>query len=452
MAKQDGLEWVAGNFGLEPRWTVEPSIATVELLARKHLGIEQNACCNVTFYAQGAFNKLYKIETEAACSLMRVTLPVDPSKKTNSEVATIRFIHQNTDIPVPRVFAFDDSKENELGFEWMLMEMLPGTTLRRRWRKLSKDAKRDLVKQLAKYQAQLFHHKFSVIGNIFVKPEAQLAPNDSPPIPVVIDIKQAREESQQLLPVLGQLVSMIFFWGNHITQDVPRGPFTNAEDWIRARLTLVLTDQERIIKSSDDEDGIEEAEDAKEAAKRLLKLLPSVFPSKIHSAELSILFHDDFSMQNILISSDGKVTGVIDWECVSALPLWRACGLPEFLKGGERTEEPKRDHYGPENSDEDTIEEVIGPIGEAPENEGVNSLYWEHILEYELTMLRNLFQREMAILAPGWNEESEKGAVKADFEAAVQNCDNSWCTKKVKSWLDALERGKNWNLRKSLLE
>jgi hypothetical protein len=63
IAKQDGLEWVATPFSLEYLWMIEPNIAEVELLARKHLKLEQNASCHVTFYAEGAFNKLYKIET-----------------------------------------------------------------------------------------------------------------------------------------------------------------------------------------------------------------------------------------------------------------------------------------------------------------------------------------------------------------------------------------------------
>lgn len=110
MAKEDnGLEWVAGTFGLEPHWTTESNIAKVESLARKRPKLEQSDNCHVTFYAQGAFNKLYKIETEDGCELMRVSLPVDPRNKVNSEVATMDFVGRNTDIPVPRVFAFDDS-------------------------------------------------------------------------------------------------------------------------------------------------------------------------------------------------------------------------------------------------------------------------------------------------------------------------------------------------------
>jgi hypothetical protein len=153
--------------------------------------------------------------------------------------------------------------------------------------------------------------------------------------------KQAQQESQQLLPVLGQLVSVIFFWGDHITQNVPRGPFTESTDWIRAHLTFALTGQERIIKNSDDEAEIENAQDAKEIAERLLKLLPSIhqiFTSNKYyiTPEPSILFDDDLSMQNILDDNDGKITGIVDWEFVSALPFWRACQLPEFLEGRDK--------------------------------------------------------------------------------------------------------------------
>jgi Ser/Thr protein kinase RdoA (MazF antagonist) len=136
---------------------------------------------------------------------------------------------------------------------------------------------------------------------------------------------------------------MAFFWDNHITHDVPRGPFTESANWIRAHLTLVLNDQEKSIKSSDDKAEIKDAQHAKDMAERLLKLLPSIFPSNTNTPELSTLFHGDLSMRNILIDDDGKITGIIDWECVSALPLWRASKPPGFLQGKERNEDPKRD-------------------------------------------------------------------------------------------------------------
>ena len=434
----------------------EPHIANVESLARKHLKLEQNAGCQVTFYAQGGFNKLYKIETEAGCFLVHVTLPVDPFNKTNSEVATITFVHLHTDIPVPQIIAFDDCSENELGFEYILMEMLPGETSRTRWRKLSGDAKRKLVKQVANYQAQLSCHRVNYIANWFARPGALSISKQSPRSTIAADTKQTPKEPPRDLIYLGKVVSMIFFWGDHITQDVPRGPFEKSGDWIRARLELVLTDQETIKKTSDDEDDIEEAEDAIEVVERLLELIPMVFSSSPGTSELFVLFHDDLSMQNILVDGDGEITGIIDWECVSTVPLWRA-SEPEFLRGRDRNTEPNRDEYAPDNGEEDGG----GLTKEALDNEGVNSLYWEHLLEYELTMLRDLYSEvpdisrfvvEMEAAIPKWSDKVPGSAIQADFEEAVQNCDNSWRTKKIQSWLDAIEKGQYWSLRKSFLE
>lgn len=448
MVNQDGLEWVAETFGLEPRWKSEPNISKIELIARKHLKLEGDSFCLLTFYAQGAFNKLYKVETDKECFLFRVTLPVDPHNKTNSEVATINFVREATDIPVPQILAFDDSSDNELGYEWILMDMLPGTTLRNKWRKLPKESKQCLVKQIAQYQVQLFGYKFSTLGNIFVTPETRLVAKRLLPSTRSTDIRESLQGPQILLPALGQMVSLIFFWGDHVTQNVPKGPFTNSKDWILSRLTLILTDQERILKTSEDDDEIEDAKDAKDLAERLLKLLPDIFPADGSPAEQSVIFHNDLSMQNILVDNDGNITGIVDWECVSALPLWRSCDFPGFIKGRYRDEKPERDQYSPDDAGEHAVETGEDYL----DNEGVDSLYWEHLLEYELTILRDIFLKEMCNTAPEWMEELRKGTEKADFDLAVQNCDSGWSTKQIITWLDARERGESWSLRKSFLE
>ncbi|ESZ94202.1 hypothetical protein SBOR_5428 [Sclerotinia borealis F-4128] len=402
MVKQDGLEWVGEMFGLEPRWTTEPDIVKIELIARKHLKFDVNSLCRVTFYAEGAFNKLYKLKTADAdaCFLIRVTLPVDPFNKTNSEVATINFIRQNTDIPVSRILAFDDSSENELG---------------------------------------------SRSGARNPPPSTSIASDDN-------DIAgEALQGSIPALPVLGQMVSLVFFWGDHIAQDIPRGPFAHSSDWILARLNLVLTDQEKILNTSKDEDDIEDAQNSKTLAERLLKLLPSILPANQDILEQSVLFHDDLSMQNILVDDDGNITGIIDWECVSALPLWRSCSLPELFRSRERTQKPERDQYAPDSPSSSPID---SDLDSDFDNEGINSLYWEYLLEYELTQLRSLFLHEMHVVAPEWTQEYmnavENG--KVDFELAVQHCDNSWRTYKIRAWLDAREKGEYWSLRGKFLE
>lgn len=43
------------------------------------------------FYAEGAFNKLYLVQTRQRQLLMRISLPVYPHSKTMGEVTTLRF-------------------------------------------------------------------------------------------------------------------------------------------------------------------------------------------------------------------------------------------------------------------------------------------------------------------------------------------------------------------------
>jgi aminoglycoside phosphotransferase (APT) family kinase protein len=72
---------------------------------------------------------------------MRVSLPVCPRYKTEGEVATLRWVYNNTQIPVPRVISFDRSNGNEIGFEWILMEFIEGTSAHKRWRTMSMEQK-----------------------------------------------------------------------------------------------------------------------------------------------------------------------------------------------------------------------------------------------------------------------------------------------------------------------
>jgi thiamine kinase-like enzyme len=413
MPNQDGFEWVEKTFGLEPSWTKEPDFKIIASIARAHLGCDEEALPHVSFYAQGAFNKLYKVSTVDTTCLMRVSLPVDPRYKTESEVATIEFVRQKTSLPVPRIIAFDSRNENELGFEWILMEMMPGVTLRKRWRKMSWDAKENIVKCLVKNHARLFEHRFYRIGNIF----------DSE--------KQASSTSF----TLDRMVSLIFFWGDHLTHNVSRGPFTSSHDWLKAHLQLVLTDQQRILDSTCDEDEIEDAEAALDLAKRLFEILPTIFLPNVNAGEPTMLFHDDLSMQNIMVDDDGQLTAVIDWECVSAMPLWRACQVPALLDQRTREEKPDKETYAADSDEEDAKDH------DGLDNEGMTDLYWEHVLEYEMTQLRKLFLTEMQKTQPEWIAIMRDNSLKADFEMAVHKCGSGMAFKRIKRWIDALVLG-----------
>ena len=128
-----------------------------------------------------------------------------------------------------------------------------------------------------------------------------------------------------------------------------------------------------------------------------------------------MLFHDDLDMDDILVDDNGILTGVVDWECVSALPLWKACDFPPFLNGKPRYKEPEIYLYNLEDPD---------------------TLYWDDLMEYELTKLRQCFLDEMRQLEPKWIEVFESATAKRDVYYAVLLCNARFHARTINKWLD----------------
>lgn len=186
------------------------------------------------------------------------------------------------------------------------------------------------TQRAAEFQVQLFRHGF---------PGASFR-----------GIGTLHSVDEKTAPVPAKMVSHMFFMGDYIKYDVPRGPFRSSHDWLRSYLEFTIQEYKVILANTEDEDDKEEAEDVLQVADRLLALLPRIFPSIQEPPERTVLWHDDLGLHNILIDELGNITAVIDWECVSPLPLWRAIRMPKFLWGRDRDEEPKRKVYPAETS------------------------------------------------------------------------------------------------------
>ncbi|EEU33638.1 uncharacterized protein NECHADRAFT_56350, partial [Fusarium vanettenii 77-13-4] len=418
------MEWAKTSFGLEPRWCSQPDLIAMQHLIQKYLAATGGGgVVRVKYFAEGMFNKLYTVSWSRSIFLMRVSLPVCPKLKTMSEVATLQFVRQETQLPVPRVIAFDHSSQNELGFEWILMEKMPGVPVRQQWGKLTMDAKADLVKAIAKFQAHLFNPKnrFQGIGNIFQSPTSPSEPSF----------------------VLGSMVSPAFFWGDRANRRVNSGPFRSSHDWLKSRLELVVDDQERILAGTEDDDDTDVSERARAVAMRLLELLPTVLPGEVETAEESVLWHDDLSQQNILVAENGCLDSIVDWECVSTVPLWKAREEPILLCGPSRPDRALREDYGEDDiqkGDEDSLD-----------NESSTDTYWIHLLGSERTVLRKFYYQTMEELLPGFNSQRTRDAILVDIDYAVQQCDNELALETIESWLDDRNEGRYWNLKEVMM-
>ena len=65
-----GLEWVETTFSLEPRWTVDISLASIKRVIEAIIPSQK---VEVSFLSQGAFNKVYNVQAGNEALILRVS-------------------------------------------------------------------------------------------------------------------------------------------------------------------------------------------------------------------------------------------------------------------------------------------------------------------------------------------------------------------------------------------
>jgi hypothetical protein len=369
---------------------------------------------------------------------MRVSLPVHPRLKTISELATIEYIRHYTDIPAPQILGFDSSNNNEhkLGFEWILMERVSGGPFSDRWLQASWLKKEVLVRKTMAYLVQLFGKRFTSMGNIYATNYLQQLPTAQIPKTTLLGPEFRCSDTGICL---SEMVSVPFFSGKHLEAKVERGPFRNSRDWLAARLHLHIYDIDNAPEpNSDSSDGGDDEDDeyahltspevTKRRAERLLALLPVVFPEE---HEEFVLHHHDLNSSNIMVDTSYKLTGIIDWECITTCPLWLACQVPKFIDDVPRLNCPDPRRYS----------HKLLPDG----TEDPDCLLYEHNEQYEKTCMREFFFRDMRRICPEWIQVYEASKLKRDFEDAVSFFGFSMMSKDIEDWVTAVENGESPN-------
>lgn len=388
---QPKFVWESGVWGPVPRWLSLPDVAVIETLSRTHLRLPADRHLAVTFFSEGAFNKLYTIAASdgddsigSSQYIFRATSPVEPFYKTASEVATLSYIREHTSVPVPRVIAYNSIAENELGCEWILMERVPGVALTDVWSNIDLDTKVRETKSIAGFVRQLrdIQRPFAAIGNLYFRKDID-ASN------AAVRVVPTQDEKY----VLGPIVTPYMFAGGRklrLLRDL--GPYSDDAEYIAALISTEREDME-LLQSADahlhgdfDEDMAESAEDTTEVLNELQTISAALFPSNPSNFTLD---HHDLSLANILIDPAAhKITAVVDWECVGTRPRWEAA-YPVFLAGPE-------------------IDGEVEPL--APGD--VDDFRVERWENWEKMKLRPVFDRE---LGDAGHERDEENEVRREF-------------------------------------
>ncbi|KAI1423343.1 hypothetical protein F5Y12DRAFT_786085 [Xylaria sp. FL1777] len=208
-----------------------------------------------------------------------------------SEVATLKFL-EKTAVPSPRVFDFAlEGADNPVGVGYILMEKLPGKSLR--WDCTTQEQKVKIMGQLADIYIELSKYPFDLLGS--------LTSPDSPRVGAF---------SQESLTDFEQ------------SEMRTMGPFSSWEEYHKSSLRIIL---DLIIRR---ELYSQQAVDAYLIHRFLIDLVPSVLSKSVQDDQKYYLKHADDKGDHLLVDGDFNITGIIDWEWAHTAPPSHAFNSP----------------------------------------------------------------------------------------------------------------------------
>jgi hypothetical protein len=333
---------------LDPVWAAEPDLGLVHRIATRY----KWACglgpgnVSVEFFKDGTFNKLYTISSTDPDNgnrheqILRFNMPIHPWYTVQSEVATMEFVRLQTKIPIPRVYLFDSSGENELGLEWIIMEKIDGNAYGSIVEaEMSIGAKTRLLHDVASWVHQLSTLRFDKIGSLYCR----WNPTRNP---IMEDF------------YLGPLSDFQFAYDYRQEYDIPRGPFDSIRDYLRAVTEIYQAEtlDPRQHQRSQFWDLFHELESQgiMHTKRRDMSLWPSLYSKAdleriprycqslryiislivkevILPPQSTFVHHFDISHNNIIVNREGDPIALVDWKQITTRPLSFGVPLPKFI-------------------------------------------------------------------------------------------------------------------------
>ncbi|KAH9912436.1 uncharacterized protein B0H18DRAFT_1054066 [Fomitopsis serialis] len=136
----------------------------------------------IKFLGAGTFHKAYSITLASGKEVIaRVARRFMPRLKTESEIATMQYLRERTNVPVPDVYHYDANPYNRLGGEYIIMSKAPGIPLSKVFHSLSHEQLVVLMENVVALIIPLFAHRFPGIGSLYAGPDPDAGPATAVP-------------------------------------------------------------------------------------------------------------------------------------------------------------------------------------------------------------------------------------------------------------------------------
>ncbi|CCT69795.1 uncharacterized protein FFUJ_05711 [Fusarium fujikuroi IMI 58289] len=283
----DGSELDRDVFGPLVDITEESIIALATRVAKDVLHVVPGKA-ELLNTVSGSYNIVHIVQLETVKLVIRIPatgwgdgMTKAAEDALSSQVATMRFIKEQTGAPVPEVYSWDPTNNNEISAPFICMSFVTGETVSSVWFKDSMDDE-------AREQLRL---------NILTSIATIMAKFSSMTFDKMGSLMQAEDGSFFLGPM--------FEW------------VENDDDSVHAKATRTYFSMDELFACSIESGSTGNAWDR--AEDKLLKVFLENSPL-LHYHSRFVLCPPDFDSQNVLVDEKGNVTGLIDWDHCQTMP------------------------------------------------------------------------------------------------------------------------------------
>ncbi|PWY89730.1 kinase-like protein [Aspergillus heteromorphus CBS 117.55] len=286
--------------------------------------------------AEGGFNRSFLVTMRDNFRFVaRIPYPVTQPKPLviASEVATMDFLRSHG-IPVPKVYGYSASADNPAGTEYIFMELIQGQNLGDIWFDLSERQRYKLIAQLVQLESRLFALRFPASGSLYYC-------SDLPESNRVIIPNSSSLSTNEGRFCIGPDTSLGLWYGRRLNLPVERGPYQDCLAVLTAgakkeiaylsKFGQPLQPFQRLRRETYNYQPQSHL-DHIATLKQYLQIAPTLIPRGNPALHRPVLRHPDLQPNNIFVSDQLEITGLIDWQHSTALPLFLQCAIPNSLQ------------------------------------------------------------------------------------------------------------------------
>lgn len=275
-------------------WSITPAdLVALSSRIRKLVSKAQTSEGHLVETCSGSYNLVHIVQLDDTKMVIRIPvcgqagdLPSLAGEALASQVYTINYIRVNTDIPVPDIFHFDTTANNEIGAPYIAMSYVSGTPVSRLWFDAGgptprEERRRNILRQLARAMSQLQRLSFNEIGSLS-HPKYQSSSGHG--LGPCYDWDEAEDGTVRGVTCSGPFSSSTAFLDKF---------------WVPAN---------------------QKSDFAVGAAKVLEEMRPF-----LPSSTSYVLALPDYDSQNVMADEAGNITGLIDWDNVQTVPDFLGC-------------------------------------------------------------------------------------------------------------------------------